>query len=235
MHDKAYPPDRGLKRRSKHTSSASTSGLDLLADAALLQLDTQQREQSTPHDHEDSNRRIREHSDTGDVLMSPVLKESLVYPKATNSLTRARQSILDACPDHLTSPESIREFSLKQLETVKSFAEKERKAKLRYMKKSAKKEKKTVQKKRKSKVCHKIKSKTLRKITCDSDETLGLEQDDTKPHCQACQGTEQEDEELGLERLWVQCDSCDNWVHTECLSYDVDVKASFVCPKCSKN
>lgn len=237
LHDKAYPPDRGLKRRSKHTSSASTSGLDLLADAALLQLDTQQCEQSTPHDHEDSNRRIREHSDTGDVLMSPVLKESLVYPKATNSLTRARQSILDACPDHLTSPESIREFSLKQLETVKSFAEKERKAKLRYMKKSAKKEKKTVQKKRKSKVCHKIKSKTLRKITCDSDsdEALALEQDDTKPHCQACQGTEQEDEELGLERLWVQCDSCDNWVHTECLSYDVDVKASFVCPKCSKN
>lgn len=116
MHDKAYPPDRGLKRRSKHTSSASTSGLDLLADAALLQLDTKQCEQSTPHDHEDSNRRIREHSDTGDVLMSPVLKESLVYPKATNSLTRARQSILDACPDHLTSPESIREFSLKQLE-----------------------------------------------------------------------------------------------------------------------
>lgn len=116
MHDKAYPPDRGLKRRSKHTSSASTSGLDLLADAALLQLDTKQYEQSTPHDHEDSNRRIREHSDTGDVLMSPVLKENLVYPKATNSLTRARQSILDACPDHLTSPESIREFSLKQLE-----------------------------------------------------------------------------------------------------------------------
>lgn len=63
-----------LKRRSKHTSSASTSGLDLLADAALLQIDTQQRKQSTPHDHEDSNRRIREHSDTGDVLMSPVLK-----------------------------------------------------------------------------------------------------------------------------------------------------------------
>lgn len=128
----------------------------MLADAALLQLDTQQREQSTPHDHEDSNRRIREHSDTGDVLMSPVLKESLVYPKATNSLTRARQSILDACPDHLTSPESIREFSLKQLETVKSFAEKERKAKLRYMKKSAKKRRKLYNRKERVKYVTKL-------------------------------------------------------------------------------
>lgn len=76
----------------------------------------------------------------------------------------------------------------------------------------------------------------MRKITCDSDsdDTVGLEQDDNKPYCQACQGTEQDDEELRLERLWVQCDSCDSWVHTECLSYDVDVNASFVCPKCSK-
>lgn len=172
----------------------------MLADAAVLQLNTKQPEESTLQ--EDSNR-IREHSDTGDVLMSPVLKESLVYPKATNSLTRARQSVLDTCHDHLTSPESIRQFSLKQLETVKSFAEKERKAKLQYMKKLAKQSKKTVQKKRKkSKVCHKIKSKTLRKITCDSDsdDTVGLEQDDNKPYCQACQGTEQDDEELGLER-----------------------------------
>lgn len=51
--------------------------------------------------------------------MSPVLKESLVYPKATYSLTRARQSILDAGPDHLTSPESIRE--LKQRVSFKSL------------------------------------------------------------------------------------------------------------------
>lgn len=66
-----------------------------------------------------------------------------------------------------------------------------------------------------------------------TDETVALEQDDTKPFRQACQRTEQEDEELGLEGLRVHCVSCDSWVHTECLSFDVDVNASFLCTKCS--
>lgn len=56
----------------------------MLANAAMLQLNTKQ---STLQ--EDSNG-IRDHSDSGDVLLAPVLKERLVYPKATNSLTRAR-------------------------------------------------------------------------------------------------------------------------------------------------
>ncbi|XP_062593403.1 uncharacterized protein LOC134254888 [Saccostrea cucullata] len=123
LHEKAYPHDRDLKEKSRHT--CSTSGLELLADAAVLQLDTKQPVQSYLQEDSDG---IGELSDTGDVPMSPVLTESLVYPKATNCSTRTRLSVLDTCPDHLTSPESIRQFSLKQLETVKSFAKKEKKS-----------------------------------------------------------------------------------------------------------
>lgn len=80
-----------------------------------------------------------------------------------------------------------------------SFAEKEKKARLRYVKNLAKQHKKTVQKERKksNKICDKFKSNTWRKLTCDRDETAVLEQDDivTKPFCQAYYSTEQDDEE----------------------------------------
>jgi acetyl-CoA carboxylase beta subunit len=67
----------------------------------------------------------------------------------------------------------------------------------------------------------------------NSDEVVDLREDVTKVICQACHSTEQEDEELELERLWVQCDKCDSWMHTECLSQEIDVNENFVCPKCS--
>lgn len=88
------------------------------------------------------------------------------------------------------------------------------------MKNLAKQHRKTVEKERKK--INEVHVNQRRKLTCysDSDETAVLEQGDivTKPSCQACQSTEQEDKEMGLERLWVQGDSSDSEVHPECLS-----------------
>jgi hypothetical protein len=114
LHSKAHP----LKRSLENESKGNTLELTLLADAAALQ-------SKTPDGHT-----AQEMSDNDNLEISPVLNESLVYPKAAKSLKKTRRSILDSCPNHLTSSESTREFSLKQLETVRSFAAKEKKAKL---------------------------------------------------------------------------------------------------------
>ena len=59
--------------------------------------------------------------------MSPILAESLVFPKAPGNPKPTRIYMTDTIPDHLTSTESIRKFSLKQLKKENSFVEKKRK------------------------------------------------------------------------------------------------------------
>ena len=56
--------------------------------------------------------------------------------------------------------------------------------------------------------------------------------DSPKAFCKACHMTWEEDHELDLERVWVQCDKCDGWVHSECLSYSLEEDEPFFCPDC---
>lgn len=54
-------------------------------------------------------------TDCDAAVMSPVLAERMVFPKATESSKPKRQLLTDSLPDNLTSLESIRQFSLKEL------------------------------------------------------------------------------------------------------------------------
>lgn len=61
------------------------------------------------------------------------MKETLKLPKAATKKVK-RKSTLDELPDHLTSPECIRKLEVKSLVKIRKFAEKEKKAKLAYLK-----------------------------------------------------------------------------------------------------
>ena len=59
--------------------------------------------------------------------------------------------------------------------------------------------------------------------------------EDDDVFCEACHITYKEDQELGLGRVWVECDLCQKWMHTDCLSYEINENDPFFCPKCHKN
>ena len=59
--------------------------------------------------------------------VSPVLEQSLIFPKAAEATKPKRQLMIDTLPDKLTSAESIRQISLKELEKIKGFSEREKK------------------------------------------------------------------------------------------------------------
>lgn len=98
-----------------------TSGLDLLAEAAITQVCQQPEASAMTPDAGLQNETVQSKLSA---QMSPVLVESLIYPKAPESSKPTQKALTDTIPDHLTSTESIRKFSLKQLEKVKDFAEK---------------------------------------------------------------------------------------------------------------
>ena len=170
---------------------------------------------------------------TSSTFMSPILAESLAFPKATETSKPKRVTMTDIIPDHLTSTESIRKFSLKQLDKIKSFAEREKKAKVAFLKRKITASKKCA--KAKGKVAQSKSKKGKRPLT----ETEKLEQaankTDGDTQCEACHMTWEEDQETQMERTWVQCDNCDNWMHSDCLSYEFDENEPFLCPKCFKN
>lgn len=64
--------------------------------------------------------------------ISPVLKDSLVYPKDTKT-EQKRKSQIDILPDNLTSPECMRKMSLKELEQIRKFSVKEKRPKQKYL------------------------------------------------------------------------------------------------------
>ena len=164
--------------------------------------------------------------------MSPILAESLVFPKAPENPKVTRVYMIDTVPDHLTSTESIRKFSLKHLEKVKSFAEKEKKAKVIFLKKAETSSKKCA----KGKVVTQSKSKKGKRPSTEKEklEQVGNDLQEVRK-CEACHMTWEEDQGIQLERIWVQCDVCDRWKHSDCLSYDFDENEPFLCPKCCKN
>lgn len=231
LHGKAYP-------LSSHTDTGGTraaSGLDILAQVAAQQTTNMESEDVASQDF--CMPPLTEK--TVGAEFSPILEQSLVFPRATGSSKPKRKILIDSLPDNLTSPESIRQFSLRELEKIKAFSDKEKKAKQKYLKKkSSSQEKKKVRVPRgKKRNPLKGKSKATEKSKRDSsEEDVDFDQERTMElsRCQACHSTEQDDEAIGIERLWIQCDSCDSWMHTDCLAAEIDFENTFVCPRCSK-
>ena len=140
--------------------------------------------------------------------------------------------MLNTLPDNLSSPECIRTMSLKHLEKVKQFAQKEHKAKLSYMKRQSKANRSddVLRKGKSLKNTSKGKgpAKNQPKHKTSQDDNAGTSQD----FCKGCLVTWDEDMEAGVERLWLQCDICDGWLHAECLTNTVDKDEPFSCPDC---
>jgi len=105
LHSKAFPS-------TLNDISDKNLTLDILANVALQGLPRSSSEEPSI-----------EHSCSSE-LISPVLSESLVFPKAQESVKPTRRTLLSSLPDNITSSESIRTMSLKELEKVKAFAAK---------------------------------------------------------------------------------------------------------------
>ena len=152
--------------------------------------------------------------------MSPILAESLVFPKAPGNPKPTRIYMTDTIPDHLTSTESIRKFSLKQLEKVNSFVVKREKSKSFFPEKAKTGSKKCA--KGKGKVTQSKSKKEKRPLTKKEKlEQVGNNLQEVAK-CEACHMAWEEDQEIQMERTWVQCNVCDRWMHSDCLSYDFD-------------
>jgi hypothetical protein len=104
LHSKANP-----SKEVKETTSA----LDLLATVAAQQATSYDEEEvGTSLDTSIGTSTLTKNTDCGIAVMSPVLAESLVFPKAADISKPKGQLLIDSLPDNLTSLESIRQFSL---------------------------------------------------------------------------------------------------------------------------
>jgi aspartate carbamoyltransferase regulatory subunit len=98
----------------------------------------------------------------------------------------------------------------------------EKKAKLKFQKKMTKlasqtNKKKTALPKSKKRNLLKCKSKASVNKHGSSEEEVDLDEERTNDvRCQACHSTEEDDEAVGIERLWIQCDACNSWMHADC-------------------
>lgn len=57
-------------------------------------------------------------------------------------------------------------------------------------------------------------------------------EDSENVSCMYCKLTWTEDEQLKSERVWVQCDLCDQWLHADCSEISVVTDDAFCCDKC---
>ena len=128
------------------------TGLDLLAEAASsIDIPT-----SVVDGIDDTPEYVSKRSGPStSTAISPALSEALVFSRASASVKPVCRTLLSQLPDNLTYTECIRTMSLKQLEKVKTFAEREKKAKSVFLKK------KTI-------------SKTLSSIRCNQNEKNNL-------------------------------------------------------------
>jgi len=234
LYDKTKSYDKKLSEETPVKSSEQTltttyaSGLDLLADIATnVEQETEKRKSCTVFKSS----------------ISPVLKDPLVLPHVDESAKPKRKMLLDSLPDNLTSGECLRSMALKQLEKVKLFAEKERKAKEKYMslKKSSTTSTSTKTSKRKGKRAIKQTRKNQKTITSPSpkpststDDSTDLVKAPETIFCIGCHMSWEEDQELGHGNMWVQCDKCLGWLHTDCCTTDIPAsdEEPFYCPEC---
>ena len=134
------------KAHCKSTDNSEKGGLDLLASTALDlecgQLSTEERTQSLCTTSQDlvpgtSSKDFSACDIPGtskETLISPAVREALVYPSEQMGSKMKRRRLVDNLDDHLTSEETIRKMSLKQIAKIKSLAEREKKAKLSFEK-----------------------------------------------------------------------------------------------------
>ncbi|KAK3086373.1 hypothetical protein FSP39_017497 [Pinctada imbricata] len=149
-----------------------------------------------------------------------VISEDLIFPQAP--VKEKRQRISNILPDNLTSKECIRTLALKDLEKVREFAEK-RRMKAMYEKKRSNERNQGKKRKRKQ-----------QKILDEEEEDDDDSDDDRDAICIGCTGTYAEDEMSGLQRTWIPCDSCREWVHEDCTPVEMPEGNSdeFVCHLC---
>jgi len=119
------------------THHESVSGLDLLAEAAFsLPCPAPIGASSSAL----SCDKIIGPDQVLDISISPIVKDVLVLPRVQGSTKSKRKTLISSLPDNLTSPECIRSMALRELEKVQAFAEREKKAKEKYMMEALKKD-----------------------------------------------------------------------------------------------
>ena len=180
-------------------------------------------------------------SDSSMSVVSPVMKEKLQLPKSSTVKVK-RKSTLDELPDHLTAPECIRTLENKNLDKIRKFAQREKKAKQTYLKNLSRNV--TVSSKSQGNAAVKGRSAlNVRKgkagmSSKGKEAKTNIEQDsltDNDAVCCVCHMTWTEDLTLLLGHTWIQCDICDSWVHEDCLplGFEYDKSADkFVCHNC---
>jgi len=77
--------------------------------------------------------------------ISPTVKAALIYPSAVRTKLRPKR-LIQKLPDNLTSDECIRQMAINDLQKVKNIAEREKKAKARYLSKNQSAKEKAVEK-----------------------------------------------------------------------------------------
>ncbi|WAQ98492.1 JERKL-like protein [Mya arenaria] len=149
LYSKAHPRTTDV---SEQTENSALKGLDLLASTVLSlgighhNIETN-REETTQAVGIDLEMVVSGTSNSDSYLspdldvsksstdISPAVSEALVYPKLHAGNKTKRRRILEDLPDNLTSEDTIRKMSLRELEKIKTFAEREKKSKSCYYKK----------------------------------------------------------------------------------------------------
>lgn len=203
-------------------------GLQLLAEAAVA------------HESEYSETGSSDKMKSMQPSVSPVLKDSLVYPKDMKT-KKKRKSQIDALPDNLTSPESMRTMSLKELEQIRKFSRKEKMAKQKYLLNLAKERK--LEEKAKQQATKRKASRSLsRGIKTSLKQTKkkpipvseNEDTDDESAICMICKVSWKDEQSLDHGRIWVECDTCKSWVHYECSTVAVpeEEEVPYYCQEC---
>ena len=245
LHSKTQSKSTG---DSEQTGNTSLEGLDLLASTVLAlesgqhstDLNQQERTQTVCTD---SQRVVPGTSSkdshlspawdipgtSKDTIISPVVCEALVYPKVQEGDKKKHRRLLDDLPDNLTSEDAIRKMSLKQVSKIKTFAEREKKAKLSFEKRLQTNKSKG---EKKSKVC----TKKTKGKKCEASSTSSDKQSKKDlTFFKGCLMTWEEDMNLDRNSLWIQCDICDGWLHSDCIAEPVAEDEPFQCPDCTLN
>ena len=172
--------------------------------------------------------------------VSPALDDILVYPCALDNAKKRKNKV--SIPNFMTSEASMKILLDEKLKKAREVAEKQKRFREREEKREAKK--KEVQAKKKEAEARKKLKQQKTKRTNGRRGTNG-KQNVSKPvqeevecdenTCKIClaQYMSTDDEELP----WVMCDSCNMWMHIECIPFGVDLTPidndeEFFCHSC---
>jgi hypothetical protein len=235
VYKKLYKKSTGI-RDSDATSIEQVeerSGLDLLAEAAAGRVSSTCGAAESLPALDDSV----EMCDKADkCVISPSLRNTLTFPEAP-AKTKMRHNILDDLPDSLTSPECIRAMALKEISKARVFAQKEHRAKEKFLRtkvSAGKKDKKQKPAKKRKTVSASLQPSTLslvptQGVSVDMD-TSDNGNDGADVTCMGCHMSWTEDMTLGMGTTWIQCDTCRLWIHADCSNTAVADDDKFCCP-----